>query len=102
MRKFFISFFVGLLLGISTWIITYLGIYQLITYLYIIPFNINPYGTYVDPTSFLSNYPLLLSILITGYFVFFKKNYLLALGIICGFCLIIGILGFIVGLAGGI
>lgn len=95
-------FFIGLLYGIIIWVVVYVGIYGLIVYVYLNPYNINPYGTYLKPTSFVFDYPLLLVIILAGYLIFFKKKYSLAIGIICGFFLVIGIWGLLVGLAGGI
>lgn len=102
MKNFFKDFFIGLLLGISTWIITYIGVYGLIVYLYINPYNINPYGTYFNPTLFMFNYPLMLSIILTSYLAFFRKAYIIGIGVICGFIITIGMWALLVGLAGGI
>jgi|SRR3989344_1266161 len=103
MKEKIIKFFIGLILGISIWLVTFFGIYQIIVHFYLIPNNINEYFTsYFKPSFFMVEYPFLLSVLVAGYFTFFRRNYILSVGVLFGFFLALGCWGGLLGMNGGV
>ena len=102
MKKKASRFFIGLLISIGYEILMYYIIFSLLYKYYLGPYhNGNLYlNSYLSLTAFQIVYPFLLSVLTASYFIFFKKNYALGIGIICGFFFATEVFGFVMELLG--